>query len=65
MQLYAADLYLWSKGMLVGYRRNCERFFKQQLALPEKLELLFAPNGALYARTLSDELYSITPSGPN
>jgi len=58
------NLYLWSNGMLVGYRSNCQRFFKQQLELPKDLELLFASDGTFYARTGTNQFYSITPSRP-
>jgi hypothetical protein len=56
------NLYVWTKGTLVGYRSNCHRFFVQRLDLPQKLELLFTEVGTLFARTGSDQLFSIRQS---
>jgi len=58
------NLYVWTNGTLVGYRNNsCKRFFAQRLDdLPEKVELLFTEVGVLFAKTGSDDLFSIRQS---
>jgi hypothetical protein len=61
------NLYFWNNGTLFGYRNNCQPLFQQQLPdLPKDLELLFAPDGTLYARTATQpqQLFSLTPSQP-
>ena len=57
------NVYFWNNGTLLGYTKDCKNFLTQKLAkLPKDLELMFAPDGTLYARTETNALYSITPS---
>jgi outer membrane protein assembly factor BamB len=66
------NVYFWNNDTFYGYTKDCKRFLMQELKeLPKELELLFAPDGTLYAfiaTTLTQSgkqsLYSITPSQP-
>jgi hypothetical protein len=59
------NLYFWNNGTLFGYRNDCQPLFQRPLSdLPQALELLFAPDGTLYARTAAQKLFSLTPSQP-
>jgi hypothetical protein len=60
------NVYFWNNGILLGYTKGCKQILSQKLAkLPENLELMFAPDGTLYARTEGNALRSITPSRAN
>jgi hypothetical protein len=66
----------WNNGYLEGYRNPpepapgetqkeaiCQAFTHWGLPeLPKDVELLFAPNGTLYARTATQQLFTIIPS---
>ena len=55
------NVYFWNNGELLGYRPICLTFFRKLLGnLPKDLELLFAPDGTLYARTAAQQLFSLT-----
>jgi hypothetical protein len=57
------DVYFWNNGTLLGYASDCRNILQQKLSgLPQHLELLFAPDGTLYARTDHNDLYAITPT---
>jgi len=57
------NVYFWNNGTLLGYANDCKNILNQKLAgLPKDLELLFAPDGTLYARTEQNHLYTITPT---
>ncbi len=57
------NVYFWNNGFLLGYTKDCKKILSQKLdKLPKDLELMFAPDGTLYARTETNSLYSITPS---
>jgi hypothetical protein len=57
------DVYFWNNGSLLGYANDCKNILQQKLSgLPQHLELLFAPDGTLYARTDRNDLYTITPT---
>jgi hypothetical protein len=64
------NVYFWNNGTFYGYTKDCKRFLMQKLEkLPKELELLFAPDGTLYAfaamtptQSGKQSLYSITPS---
>src|SRR5205823_1442014 len=59
------NLYFWNDGILYGYRNNCQALFQQRLnVLPKDLELLFGQDGTLYARTATQQLFSLTPIPP-
>ena len=59
------NVYFWNNGTLLGFTNDCRNFLNQKLAgLPRDLELMFAPDGSLYAWTDSNRLYTITPSRP-
>lgn len=59
------NLYFWNNGTLFGYRDDCLPLFHHPLSnLPQNLELLFGPDGMLYARTAEQKLSSLTPSQP-
>jgi hypothetical protein len=55
------NFYVWNEGKFLVYQNNCNvRLQPQRLTeLPKDLELLFAPNGTLFARTATQELYTI------
>jgi hypothetical protein len=56
------NVYFWNNGTLLCYRNSCQALFRQPLGnLPKDLELLFAPDGTLYARTATQQLFSLTP----
>ena len=70
------NFFFWNNGSFEGYRNPPEpapgERQKEGICqpagpvfrlpeLPKDLELLFSPYGALYARTATQELYSITP----
>ncbi len=58
-------LYFWNNGTLYGYTSQCEPFLKQKISgLPKELELLFGPDGTLYARTEKPSLYALIPCTP-
>ena len=58
------NLYFWNNGTLLCYQNSCQFLFRQPLGdLPKDLELLFAPDGTLYARTAAQQLFSLTPVG--
>lgn len=57
------NVYFCNNGFLLGYTKDCKKILRQKLdKLPKDLELMFAPDGTLYARTGANALYSITPS---
>jgi hypothetical protein len=59
-------LYFWNNGILYGYTGDCQPFLSQAMEeLPERLDLLFGPDGTLYARTEKQSLYAITPKVPH
>jgi hypothetical protein len=59
------NLYFWNNGTLFGYRNNCQPLFQQALVgLSKDLELLFGPDGMLYAKTAEQKLFSLTPIQP-
>lgn len=50
------NVYFWNNGVLLGYTKSCENFLRKPLTgLPKDLELLFAPDGTLYARTETNQ----------
>lgn len=54
------NVYFWNNGVLWGFTKQCTSFLHHSLAgLPEKLELLFAPDGTLFARTETNQLYAL------
>lgn len=54
------NVYFWSNGDLKGFTKNCLRFVSRKLdGLPKQLELLFAPDGTLFARTETNALYTL------
>ena len=56
-------VYFWNNGTLLGYANDCKNTLTQKLdGLPKDLELLFAPDGTLYARTEQNHLYTIAPT---
>ena len=58
------NVYFWNNGTLLCYQNSCQAVFRQPLGnLPKDLELLFAPDGTLYARTAAQQLFSLTPVG--
>ena len=59
-------LYFWNNGMLYGYTGDCRPFLSQAITgLPEKLELLFGPDGTLYAKAENQSLYALNPKAPD
>jgi len=59
------NVYFWNNGTFLGYTKDCEPFFEQKLPdLPERLELLFAPDGTLFARSETQRLSLILPTRP-
>ena len=56
------NVYFWNNGVLLGYTKDCKNFLSQEAELPKDLELMFAPDGTLYARTNQNRLYTITPT---
>ena len=55
------NVYFWNNGSLWGFTKGCKNFLNRPLAgLPENLELLFAPDGTLFARTETNQLYTLT-----
>jgi hypothetical protein len=57
------NVYFWDNGTLLGYAGDCKNILHQKVTgLPEHLELLFAPDGTLYARTDLNHLYTIAPT---
>jgi hypothetical protein len=61
------NFYVWNNGTFFIYGNNCKvRLPPQRLTeLPKDLELLFAPDGTLFARTAAQEFYTIRQSRPN
>lgn len=62
------NVYFWNNRILYGYTADCRRFLNQDLKgrLPEKLELLYGPEGSLYARSEEDQsLYLLGPAAPD
>ena len=59
------NVYFWNNGTLLGYTKDCKNFLKFPITvepkLPTDLELMFAPDGTLFARA-GNFLYSMTPS---
>ncbi len=54
------NVYFWNNGDLKGFTKNCLRFVSRKLdGLPKQLELLFAPDGTLFARTETNALYTL------
>jgi hypothetical protein len=59
------NVYFWNNGTFLGYGKDCKPFFEQKLPdLPERLELLFAPDGTLFARSEAQRLALILPTRP-
>lgn len=62
------NTYFWNSGSLslLGYTKACQKFLSQQLKeLPENVDLMFAPDGTLYAWSATDKrLYTITLGSP-
>jgi hypothetical protein len=58
------NVYFWNSGTLFAYTKGCTKFLESKnTTLPEKLELMFASDGTLYARSEGNNtLFSITPS---
>lgn len=71
------NVYFWNNGTLYGYKNDCTKFLKWSQnedrdpnlpRLPREVELMFAPDGTMYAfapitetQTSKQSLYSITP----
>jgi hypothetical protein len=56
------NVYFWSKARLYAFKSNCERLFERSInGLPQDLELLFGPDGTLYARTRMQQIFTLTP----
>jgi hypothetical protein len=61
----ADNVYFWNNGTFLGYTKDCKPLFEQKLSdLPERLELLFAPDGTLFARSETQRLSLILPTRP-
>lgn len=59
------NVYFWNNGTFLGYTKDCEPLFEQKLPdLPKRLELLFAPDGTLFARSETQGLSLILPTRP-
>ena len=54
-------VYFWNNGHLYVFNRNCQPIVDRPIAnLPKNLELMFAQDGTLYARTETQQLFSLT-----